>query len=466
MRRLKRALRAIAGPMMATIAIASAITAVGTVDPEGGGTAYGAQAPKPTHAVARGARLCGHAAGVRREPRADRRARPLLRAGQPLRVLPDARRGDALARQGAGRPRGLRSRCASSAGTQPSPTGAERAPGGVNYLRGSDPAQWQTQPPHYRDVVYRDLWPGIDLRLREQSGVLKYEFHVRPGARRRTSASRTAAPTAWRSTHAGALQICDRARRPARLGAGLLPGASTARACRSQPLRARRRRRGRRILVRRRRLPARPRAGHRPRRPVHDVPRRQRHEIGAGIAVDAAGNVFVAGTTQSPDFPTTAGAFRRTGAAQNFSDVFVTKLNPAGTALVYSTFVGGSDLDFGNGLAIDAAGNAYVTGTDEVVELPDHRRRVRPQPQHPAELPALRDRQHRRLRRSSSTPPARRSSTRRTSAAPTSTPPRYRGRRLGQRLRHRRDAVGATSRPPPARSAARGAASTTCSSPS
>ena len=72
-------------------------------------------------------------------------------------------------------------------------------------------------------------------------------------------------------------------------------------------------------------------------------------ETAAGIAVDAAGNAYIAGTTQSPDFPTTAGAFNRTGAAQNFTDVFVTKLNPAGTALVYSTFVGGSDMEFGHG---------------------------------------------------------------------------------------------------------------------
>src|SRR6185295_2047059 len=54
---------------------------------------------------------------------------------------------------------------------------------------------------------------------------------------------------------------------------------------------------------------------------------------------------FIGGTTQSTDFPTTVGAFRRTGSAQNFADAFVTKLNAAGTALIYSTFVGGSDME-------------------------------------------------------------------------------------------------------------------------
>ena len=93
-------------------------------------------------------------------------------------------------------------------------------------------------------------------------------------------------------------------------------------------------------------------------------------ETGAGIAVDAAGNVFVAGTTQSPNFPTTSGAFDRTGAASNFADVFVSKLNAAGTALIYSTFVGGSNMEFGNRLAVDAGGNAYVTGTTKSSNFP------------------------------------------------------------------------------------------------
>jgi hypothetical protein len=56
------------------------------------------------------------------------------------------------------------------------------APGEVNYFRGSDPGTWHTRLPLYRQVAYRQLWPGIDLRLHEEGGVLKYEFHVRPDA--------------------------------------------------------------------------------------------------------------------------------------------------------------------------------------------------------------------------------------------------------------------------------------------
>ena len=61
--------------------------------------------------------------------------------------------------------------------------GQDRASGEVNYLLGDDSSSWRRGLSQYRGVVYRDLWPGIDMKLRTDSGALKYEFHVRPGAR-------------------------------------------------------------------------------------------------------------------------------------------------------------------------------------------------------------------------------------------------------------------------------------------
>ena len=78
------------------------------------------------------------------------------------------------------------------------------------------------------------------------------------------------------------------------------------------------------------------------------------------IAVDVAGNAYVTGFTDSLNFPTTLGVFQTTFAG--VWDAFVTKLNAAGSALVYSTYLGGSDDDAGLGIAVDAAGNAYVVG--------------------------------------------------------------------------------------------------------
>jgi hypothetical protein len=89
-------------------------------------------------------------------------------------------------------------------------------------------------------------------------------------------------------------------------------------------------------------------------------------ESGPGIAVDSAGDAYVTGSTTAANFPTTPGALQTkygggTGIT-NRGDSYVTKLNPTGTGLVYSTFLGGNNTDGGAAIAVDGAGNAYVTG--------------------------------------------------------------------------------------------------------
>jgi hypothetical protein len=92
-------------------------------------------------------------------------------------------------------------------------------------------------------------------------------------------------------------------------------------------------------------------------------------DIAQGIAVDTGGRAYVTGVIESIDFPTTAGAFQPVPPGDRWcyykycTDAFVTKLNASGSALVYSTYLGGDIFDEGTGIAIDAAGNAYVTGT-------------------------------------------------------------------------------------------------------
>ena len=94
------------------------------------------------------------------------------------------------------------------------------------------------------------------------------------------------------------------------------------------------------------------------------------NENALGLAVDASGNAYVTGFTQSPNFPTTTGAFDRTGSATNDLDAFVTKLNANGTALIYSTFLGGSNFEWGRAIAIDSAGNAYIAGQTKSSSFP------------------------------------------------------------------------------------------------
>src|SRR5439155_8883792 len=89
---------------------------------------------------------------------------------------------------------------------------------------------------------------------------------------------------------------------------------------------------------------------------------------GFGIAVDSAGNAYVTGSTPSTDFPTTPGAFQTAGTVNGIA--FVTKLNPTGSGLVYSTYLGGSSGDQAFGIAVDASGNAYVTGLTYSTDFP------------------------------------------------------------------------------------------------
>jgi len=243
--------------------------------------------------------------------------------------------------------------------------GEERAPGEVNYFRGSDQARWQTQLPRYGQIVYRDLWPGVDMTLTGQGGKLKYEFHLRPGAR----------PADIRLAYRGSSGL-------ALDSAGALLIETSSGMLRDSPPVAYQEIGGARVPVESRyalndggsagtSFGFAVGKGYDPKHELIIDPGVDystflggtSHEIGAGIAVDAAGNVYVVGTTQSLDFPATGGAFRtRLNSTTNVSDVFVSKLNATGSALIYSTYLGGSGFDFGRAIAVDAAGNAYVTG--------------------------------------------------------------------------------------------------------
>ncbi|MCG9910434.1 MAG: SBBP repeat-containing protein [Flavobacteriales bacterium] len=84
-------------------------------------------------------------------------------------------------------------------------------------------------------------------------------------------------------------------------------------------------------------------------------------DLSRGIVIDGIGNAYLTGRTNSTDYNITPGAFQTTYGG-GYSDVFVTKLNPTGSSLVYSTYIGGSGQDEGLGIAIDDSGHSYITG--------------------------------------------------------------------------------------------------------
>ena len=95
------------------------------------------------------------------------------------------------------------------------------------------------------------------------------------------------------------------------------------------------------------------------------------YQIASSIMVDTNGNAYITGHTTSSDFPTTDNAFSTTNNGGNYGwDSFVTKINPNGDNLIYSTYLGGHGDDYSHDLAIDANGYAYVTGNTESPDFP------------------------------------------------------------------------------------------------
>jgi hypothetical protein len=245
-------------------------------------------------------------------------------------------------------------------GANPTPTieGRQSGTGRVNYLLGNDPATWHTNLPTYGQVVYRDLWPGVDMAFRGAAGKLKYEFVVQPGARVADIRLAYRGARTLSVSHAGVLAIGT--------PLGVL---------RDERPRSYQFRQGKRVPVALRYVLQGGTSygfsvagGYDPARQLVVDPGLvystflggTTDDRSFGIAVDASGSAYVTGDTFSPDFPTTPSAFDQT--FNGVADTFVTKLNPAGSALVYSTFVGGSAFDSGLGIAVDAGGNAYVGG--------------------------------------------------------------------------------------------------------
>jgi len=238
--------------------------------------------------------------------------------------------------------------------------------GRVTYLLGNDPARWHTGLRTYERVVYRNLWPGVDMLFMGQSGKLKVEFRVRPGARLRDI----------RLAYRGAKRLSLDRRGNLRIGTSLGVFIDTRPA--SYQLIA-----GTRVPVRSSFTHERRGSGYgfalgrgydRHHTLVIDPGLVYSTYLGGGgydaysdIALDDAGNAYVTGITWSADFPTTTGAFDET---YDGGDAFVTKLDASGAALVYSTYLGGSDSDGGFAVVVDGAGSAYVTGQTGSTDFP------------------------------------------------------------------------------------------------
>jgi hypothetical protein len=244
--------------------------------------------------------------------------------------------------------------------------GRDQLPGKVNYFKGTDPANWQTNIPTYERVRYENLYPGIDLQYYGIQRQLEYDFVVQPGAdpHRITLDFKGAGKIEVDRNGDLVLQMGDtevRQRKPFIY----------------QEVNGERREiSGGYVFRERSRIGFRI-ATYDSSRPLIIDPAVLFYstylggsdiDSGSGIAVDSAGNAYLTGYVRSTDFPTTVGAFQPNVAGDY--DAFVTKLNPTGSGLVYSTYLGGSSFDIGNAITLDAGGNVYVAGPTDSTDFP------------------------------------------------------------------------------------------------
>jgi uncharacterized repeat protein (TIGR01451 family) len=242
-------------------------------------------------------------------------------------------------------------------------TGTDLLPGKSNYFLGNDPAQWHRGVPQFARVRYEDVYPGINLVFYGNQGHLEYDFQVAPGS--------DPGQAELEFNGAKGLKLKDGALIIQSEGGSVqleAPSVYQEIAGRQQAVE------GRFVL----RGPN--RAGfaigsydHSRELVIDPVLSFSTYFGGSGderstsVAVDGSFNIYIAGSTTSPNLPTTAGVFQPTlftGATQN---IYIAKIQPPlgsiAAALDYVTYLGGDGTDYPVGISIDGSGDAFVAGT-------------------------------------------------------------------------------------------------------
>jgi hypothetical protein len=256
-------------------------------------------------------------------------------------------------------------------------------PGKTNYFLGADRAQWHTGVPNYAQVRFHDVYPGIDLLYYGNQRQLEYDFVVSPAGNPSAIRLQFGGQDSVKVDLDGDLVVTifgedmrfrkPAVYQPAEVSEGLPD------------------KHGRRVVQGAWRIEGNDSArfeigsydAHQPL--VIDPVLVYSTYLGGSsptggyaIALDSSGSVYVTGSTNSTDFPVSSGAFQKTYGGNSIAcesindcgDVFVTKLDPTGTTIVYSTYLGGSNDETGLGIAIDAAGDAYITGFTSSLNFP------------------------------------------------------------------------------------------------
>ena len=245
--------------------------------------------------------------------------------------------------------------------------GQDELPGKVNYFTGNDPEKWRRNVRTYRKVYYKEVFRGIDIVYYGNQRELEYDFVLAPGADPKAIKFRVDGAEQIRLDDKGSLllglkhgevrlnkpfiyQLGEKGVRTEVKGAYAIKGNVISFKVRgfdsTKPL----------VID-----------------PVLSYSTflgSSGNDQASAIAVDSQGSAYVTGLTGSGQFPITTGAFQTTG---NFGGAFISKLDPTGGSLVYSTYLSGKSgtgNTSGNAIAVDSAGNAYISGITSSTDFP------------------------------------------------------------------------------------------------
>jgi len=268
--------------------------------------------------------------------------------------------------------------------------GLDELPGKSNYFIGNDPKKWLTNVPTYKTVRYKSVYPGVDVVYHGNQGKLEYDFVVAPGADPRAIALKI------NGQHLEVeAQLKGETETHARIDAhgDLIVPTEGGEVCFHKPLvyqrisdsgsKSSRSYIESQYVLTRGNITFQVGEYDRGRTLIIDPVLTYStflggtmDDFGNALTVDSSGNVYVAGGTTSSNFPVTPGVVQTSyagadGGYQSVQgDVFVTKLNPSGSGLVFSTYLGGSGDDNAYGISVNATGNVYLTGGTNSANFP------------------------------------------------------------------------------------------------
>jgi hypothetical protein len=263
-------------------------------------------------------------------------------------------------------------------------SGAELLSGKSSYFIGSDPSKWHREIPQFGRVEYKSVYPGVDLVYYGERGQLEYDFRVAPGADPKQIAmifngasAHIAAgdsgdlvlTTANGDVHFRAPRVYQPAVSRSGIAQKTVAGSFRQLADNKIGFTVGAYDRSRELIID-------------PTLSYSSFLGGSGSESSVQLAVDSALNIYLAGATNSTDFPVTDGS--TLNPAPNAQNLFISKINPlppAGSSqLVYSIYLGGSETDTPTGIAVDANQSIYVAGTTSSPDFPTTSNGFQPSP--------------------------------------------------------------------------------------